>query len=657
MKYTLLLIILFCVQVFTQDKYFIYFVDKGIKNSSVLNKNSHSYNLAVKELSPKSLERRLKNMGNDFITFEDIPLNEKYISDVEKFGVTIIRKLKWFNAVSAYLAADQLENIKSLPFVKSIEPVKKIYFRDLGLDNTSQQLYKILDTNYNYGLSINQMTLSDVPNVHSKNINGSNVLIGILDSGFDWKRHNSLKDRNVIAEYDFIFDDSVTANQGGDALGQDSHGTYVFSVIAGFADSVLIGPAFNSSYILAKTEDTRSETHIEEDNYAAALIWMESYGVDITTSSLGYNIFDSGYSYTYGDMNGRTTIVTKAVELAFARGVSTFTSAGNEGNVPWKYIIAPADGFNIIAVGAVDEFGNLANFSSRGPTSDGRIKPEVVAQGLNTYGAVAGTNNGYRFASGTSAAAPIASGIAGLLLSAHPHLKNTQIRNIILETSSNSKNPNNLIGYGIISAKNAIEFPNLEIRNNTFLIHKIILENNINPGSVNIVFKIADDLLESFSMIKSGDYDYTYSLPVRSIGEIIEFNFTYADSQNNYYVFPETGYFKMVYGSELITLNLDIQSPKTNYEVSDFYPNPFMPAANKTTRIDFVSPGKELFKILLIDGTGQQVTQVSGITNGQMDYFEWNGYSDRGYLCASGVYYALIQVGSKQFGKKLILLK
>ena len=191
------------------------------------------------------------------------------------------------------------------------------------------------------------------------------------------------------------------------------HGTYVFSILAGIVDSVLIGPAFNSSFILAKTEDIRSETHIEEDNYAAALIWMENLGVDITTSSLGYNIFDSGYSYTYADMNGRTTIVTKAAELAFQRGVSTFTSAGNEGNNSWGYILAPADGFNTIAVGAVNDLGNVAGFSSHGPTYDGRIKPEVVAHGVNVYGAVSGTNNGYQFNNGTSAAAPIASGIGG----------------------------------------------------------------------------------------------------------------------------------------------------------------------------------------------------------------------------------------------------
>lgn len=657
MKYILILIIILSTQVFTQQKYFIYFNDKGADNPKSLNKNSVAYSQALQDLSPKAVERRIKNMGEDIITYDDLPINKNYIDDIEIYGVHIIRKLNWFNSVSAYLTSGQIESLKSLPFVKSIEPVKKIYFQNEVFNNPVQQLYKTLDTNYSYGSSLKQMQLSDVPSVHSKNINGKNVLIGILDSGFDWQRHNSLKDRNVIAEYDFIFDDSVTANQSSDITGQDSHGTYVFSILAGFVDSILIGPAFNSSFILAKTEDIRSETHIEEDNYAAALIWMESFGVDITTSSLGYNTFDLGYSYSYNDMNGKTTIVTKAVELAFERGVSTFASAGNEGNVPWKYIIAPADGFNVISVGAVDEFGSLAIFSSRGPTSDGRIKPEVVAHGVDTYGAVSGTNNGYKFARGTSAAAPIASGIGALLLSTHPHLKNTQMRNIILETSSNSINPNNNIGYGIISAKNAIEFPNLEFRNNGFIIHKIILENNIDTYSVSVVFKIADDLYQPYQMTKSGDYNFTYSLPIRNIGDHVEFNFIYTDSLNISHIFPQSGNFKFNYGSNIISLNLDVQSSLTNSEVSDFYPNPFMPAANKTTKIDFVSPGKEIYKVILIDGSGQQVKAVSDITVPGINSFNWNGYSDRGYLCASGVYYALIQVGSQHFGKKLILLK
>lgn len=657
MKYSLILLIILSSQLFSQEKYFIYFTDKGSENSLTLNKNSEAYIQAIQDISPKAIERRIKNMGEDFITYDDLPINPNYINELENRGVQIIRKLSWFNSVSAYLTAEQVEALKNLVFIKSIEPVKKLYFKNDLLLNSDPQLFKETEINYNYGLSFNQMNLSDVPIVHSKNITGQNVLIGILDSGFDWQLHNSLKDRNVIAEYDFIFDDSVTSNQTGDNPSQDSHGTYVFSILAGFADSILIGPAFNSSFLLAKTEDVGSETHIEEDNYAAALIWMESYGVDITTSSLGYNIFDSGYSYTYSDMDGRTTIVTKAAELAFQRGVSTFTAAGNEGNNSWQFIIAPADANNIISVGAVDDLGNIAGFSSRGPTSDGRIKPEVVAQGVNTFGAVAGTNDGFRFANGTSAATPIASGVAALLLSAHPHLKNSQIRSIFLETSSNSAYPNNQIGYGIISAKDAIEFPNLERINDSYVLHKTFLDENIIASSVNIVFQSGDDLLIAYPMTKTGDYDFTYTFPLRNNGDLVEFSIVYSDSQNNNFILPQSGKFKFTYGSDIISLNLDIQTPRSDYEVSDFYPNPFIPAQHRTTRINYYSSGKESFKLLLIDGAGQKVKDISVNTIAGENYFEWDGYSDRGFTCASGVYYALIQLGGKEYGKKLVLLK
>ena len=235
-----------------------------------------------------------------------------------------------------------------------------------------------------------------------KELHGNGIIIGILDSGFKWKGHESLINANVISEYDFIFKDSVTENQAGDRSDQHSHGTQVFSVIGGYKDSVLIGAAFNSSFILAKTEDLRSESHLEEDNYAAALIWMESLGVDVTTSSVGYNIFDdSVFSYKYSDMNGKTTIVTKAAELAFQRGIVTLSAAGNEGDDPWFHIIAPADGFNTIGVGAVTSNNQLANFSSRGPTSDGRIKPEIVAQGVGVFFASTSGFNTYSSGNGT----------------------------------------------------------------------------------------------------------------------------------------------------------------------------------------------------------------------------------------------------------------
>lgn len=657
MKFTLLLILLFSAQIFSQEKYFIYFSDKGNENSNSLSKNSEAYIEAVQNLSQKSIERRIKNMGEEFITYDDLPVYQNYINELEKLDIQIIRKLNWFNSISALLTPEKFEKVKTLPFVKSIEPIRKLYFQNDLQNITENPLYKISDTTYNYGSSFTQLNLSDVPFVHSKNINGENVLIGILDTGFDWELHNSLKDRHVIAEYDFIFNDSITANQTGDSPTQDRHGTYVFSILAGFVDSVLIGPAFNSSFVLAKTEDIRSETHIEEDNYAAALIWMDSIGVDITTGSLGYNIFDSGYSYTYSDMNGRTTIVTKAAEFAFQRGISTFTSAGNEGNNSWGYIIAPADGFNIIAVGAVNDLGNVAGFSSHGPTYDGRIKPEVVAYGVSNWGATSGTNNGYHFNSGTSAAAPIASGIAALLLSVHPHLKNTQIRSILLETSSNSSNPDNQIGYGIISAKNAIEFPNLANVNSQYVLHKTIFEDGVDPQSVKLFYGYDDMIIPEVGMNKDDDYNYSITFPQLIDGEEVTFYFTFTDSSNNNFRYPITGEYKFSYGSDIISYNLDLQPPVGNYEVSDFFPNPFNPSEHKTVGLFYKSVGNEIFKLAIIDGAGQKVTEISSITLSGQNYFEWNGYSEHGYLCASGVYYALIQLGGKEYGKKLILLK
>lgn len=655
----LIILILFSSQIFSQEKYFIYFIDKGQENLNGLNKFSSSYNSAINSLTPKSIERRQKNLGKDFITYEDLPIYNNYLQQLENLEIKIIRNLNWFNCVSAYLTSDQISISKNLPFVKSIEPVKKLFYKSPETNETDNSLLKISDTTFNYGPSYTQMNLSDVPVVHSKNINGKNVLIGVLDSGFDWERHESLTNKNVIAEYDFIFNDSTTSNQNGDSPNQHNHGTYVFSILAGFKDSVLNGPAYNSSFILAKTEDIRDETVIEEDNYAAALIWMESLGVDITTSSLGYNIFNDGFEYSYNDMDGRTAVTTKALELAFQRGVSTFSSAGNEGDDPWFYITAPADGFNVLSVGAITSNGDIAGFSSRGPTADGRIKPEVVAMGISVYGASASTDDGYGFSSGTSASAPIAAGVGALLISAHPHLKNTQIRSIFLETSSNSSNQNNEIGYGIISAKNAIEFPNLEFKNGSYILHKAIFENGIDTQSVVISFILADDLLEGFQLTKLNNYDYSFQIPVHSNGDILKFFISYSDSLNNTIIIPESGYFSFSYGSDIINYKFETVTPAGNYKVSDFYPNPFNPEKHKNVNLNYHTTGNEKFKVIITDLTGQKFYEFNSITNSNPGFytFKWNGYSNKGYSCASGVYLALIQIDDKLYGRKFILLK
>lgn len=637
-----------------QNKYFIYFKDKAINPGSSLNKSSLIYQQAVDELSERAIERRVKNMGDEFITYEDLPLNEEYISILQTAGVEIIHKLKWFNSVSVRINSAQVEQIKLLNFVEKIVPVKSLTFQKPLVDD--YELYKYNSTP-DYGQSFTQLNLSDVPLIHSKGITGENVIIGLLDTGFDWQRHISLNTRNVMSEYDFIFNDNVTANQPGDHPSQHDHGTLIFSIIGGYHDSTMIGAAFNSSYLLAKTEDIRSETRIEEDNYAAALIWMEGLGVDITSSSLGYSTFDSPVeSYTYNDMDGKTTIVTKAAELAFMRGVATFTSAGNEGNTPWFYITAPADGKNTIGVGAVNSSNQIAGFSSRGPSSDGRIKPEIVAMGVGVYGAAASSDIGYRFASGTSTSAPIASGVAALLLAAHRHLKNTQIRSILLESADNSLNPNNEIGYGLVSAKRAIEFPNLEFINSDYVIRKIFFQDNINPNSVRMHYSIDVTNFTEASPTVDRLFRFSFDLPFYSQGQEIQFYFAYSDSNNTTYREPAAKNYSMKYGSLYISLNLTIPV-ETNYIVSEPYPNPFLPINHKSVRLNYKSAGNEIFKMAIIDGAGQKVKEFNEVSSQGVNVVEWDGYSDRGYLCASGVYYLLIQYGGKEYGRKLILLK
>ncbi len=466
---------------FAQQKYYIYFKDKGISKTETLNKSSYEYQKAAESLSKLSIERRIKTLGEEnFINYDDLPIQQDYLDELIALGIKIENKLTWFNAVTAYLNEAQKKSILQLTFVDKVEPVRTFKLKREEM-TFAEYLTKaaVSQDQINYGSSFTQLNLSDIPQVHARGINGEGIIIGILDTGFKWKEHESLINAKVISEYDFIFKDSVTANQSGDQYNQHNHGTAVFSVIGGYKDSVLIGAAFNSSFILAKTEDERSETQVEEDNYAAALIWMESLGVDITSSSLGYNTFDDpDKSYTYADMNGKTTIVTKAAELAFQRGVVTLSAAGNEGDDPWFHIIAPSDGFNTIGVGAVTQNNILANFSSRGPSFDGRIKPEIVAQGVGIYSASALGFSSYGSLSGTSLSTPIATGAAALLLSAHPYLKNTQVRNILIETADNSSSPNNERGYGLVSAANAISFPNFQLVNNTYRLNKIFFSNS-----------------------------------------------------------------------------------------------------------------------------------------------------------------------------------
>lgn len=657
-KMIFLILVCFFTSLFAQDKYMIYFKDKGRYNYNSLSKSADKESLAQSILSKRSIERRKKHLGEDFISFEDLPIEEQYINKIRNIGVKVINKLKWFNAVSAYLSENQIEQIQNENYIAKIKLISNTSASP-PLENNSTQLNRINKSssnhNFDYGNSLIQNELSEIPDVHDLGITGEGVIIGLLDSGFDWETHTSLKEREVIAEYDFIFNDSETANDSLDATStQHNHGTNVFSIIAGFDEGKLVGPAFNSQFILAKTEFVPTETHSEEDNYAAALEWMDSIGVDITSSSLGYSDGFEQYgeiSYTYEDMNGKNTIVTKAAELAFEKGIIVITSAGNEGNSPWRHITAPGDGLNTITVGAVNSTNQIASFSGRGPTFDGRIKPELVAQGIGVNYARGGTSDNYGSSkTGTSFSAPIVTGIAGLLLSAHPHLINQQVRSILIKSGDNFKKPNNDIGYGLISAINAITYPNLEENDGSFILHKIFDKNiEIDEETVGLVF---NDTIR-LALLKDG-IGFRVELPEEQIGEFCEFYLTYKDNQNNSFREPVDNNYKIEYGK----LNIDIISSipngdiPENYSLSQNYPNPF----NPDTRINYFLPeshGESIVRIKLYDILGREVkTLLNKIQNSGEHFIEFSAIG-----LSTGVYF--YQLTAKDFTqtKKLTILK
>jgi subtilisin family serine protease len=671
MKILLVTICLFflIINSFAQNKYYIYFKDKGISENSKLPKSSEQFILAEKELTSEAIKRRQQVMGDNYITFEDIPINQNYVNRITELGIKIQNNLKWFNAITAYLNNQQLEVVNKLDFVEKVELVRT--FKHKPEENFPIVVPETLNKNnflLDYGPSFTQNNLSEIPAVHDLGIKGTDVIIGILDTGFRWKTHPALQNNKVLDEWDFIQQDNNTANQpaSGDTPSQDAHGTSVFSIMAGNASGSLIGPAYDSKFYLAKTEYVPTETNIEEDNYAAGIQWLESKGVHITSSSLGYSIFDPGQkSYIFPEMDGKTTIVAKAANLAFDRGVSTFTAAGNEGTSPWGAayggntkgkIISPGDAFNIITVGAVDFNNKVVGFSSRGPSADGRIKPELVAMGSGVYNASA--NGGYGSGGGTSYATPITAGIAGLLKSAYPHLNNRQIRQIMIEAGDNVSSPNNDRGYGLISAKRAITFPNLNKINNVYRLNKIFNSfTNVKTNTAKVNYKVANGSLQNASMIQDGAYKFYFDLPIQNDGQEISFYFVYETSSASIRE-PASGEYKFKYGSLITTYSfvssIDEEIISKDYQLLQNYPNPF----NIETRIEFKSTRETNAALIIFNLLGQKVRALfTGQSKIGTNSIVWDGKDNNGIIVPSGTYFYSLNIDGKYLNKKMLLLK
>ncbi len=457
-------------------KVWVYFQDKGDPRT-ILQKQRQVPLL-------QKVQSRRNKVGLLESTWYDVPVNESYVQPVREIGAEILHYSRWLNGVSVFASADQIKSMAALAHVNSIQPVLTYRKNNPGTKLLDLPLRsKLTNSDLDYGASQEQIEQINVHEAHNAGYFGQGVRVLVMDTGF-YTQHEAFDSLAIIARYDFIDRDTVVFDEDGkDPAGQHNHGTYTFSALGGYAPGKLIGPAFKAEFLLAKTERLDEEIQQEEDDYVAGLEWGESLGADVVSTSLGYLDW-----YTFQDMDGNTAVTTIAVDIAVSLGMVCVTAAGNEnGQSGWGHIIAPADADSVIAVGAVDKLGNIASFSSRGPSYDGRIKPEVCARGIGTACATPSKLE-YTSVSGTSLATPLVGGAAAVILSAHPDWTPMMVRQALMMTANQWLVPNNDYGWGIIDVWAAINYDalNTGTEGEMFIPNKFSITkafpNPFNPG-------------------------------------------------------------------------------------------------------------------------------------------------------------------------------
>ena len=480
LSFLLLLVVasLFAQAQVATDIYWVQFKDKEGSPYSINNPEAY--------LSARALQRRA-NLGIAIDEY-DLPVNPQYLQAVANCGAQLLNPSKWLNGVSVYVtdpnvidaihALDCVSTVRNCPNNLNAPEQKEGWLANEMMPVPTQR-----GTRGFYGGAEDQVTQLNVNLLHDMGYDGTGVVVAVLDGGFVGTEEASCFDNmreegRLLGTRDFVYGSPSVYTQS-------SHGTSCLSTMAAYDPNNMVGTAYKASYYLIHTEDGYSENIVEEYNWVSGAEYADSLGVDVCSTSLGYNGFDlPQWDHPIEHFDGHTAPMTIGCEIAASRGIICVNAAANRGDGECTLGI-PGDAEHILTIGAVDANGNRASFSSVGPTYDGRIKPDVMAMGQGTYVAA---GYGYYNGDGTSFATPVLAGAVACLRQARPYASVQEICDVIRASGDRADNPDSKYGYGIPDFSQALEL--LKVEEHAAAVEEIInVYPNPSQGAVNITLK------------------------------------------------------------------------------------------------------------------------------------------------------------------------
>lgn len=439
------------------NRYFIYFKDKTNTPYQVQQPTAF--------LSHRAIERRQEQ--GIVITEQDLPVDAGYVSGVAAMGAKTYYTTRWLNGVLVQCEASLVSGLAALPYVDRVELVAP----GARLSSEGRLRQSSRTKSHTEGTRTStQLSMIGLDAMQEAGYRGENIMIAVFDGGFSGVDEAS-PFQHIFQEQRLDSESCVDfVTNSGNVFQFGDHGTAVFSIIAAYQDGSYVGGSYEATYQLYVTEDPSTEFRIEEFNWLFAAERADSAGVDIISSSLGYYDFDdASMNYSRQQLDGNTTVVSRAAQWAAERGMIVVCSAGNEGANAWQKITAPADARDALAVASVSSTGQRSPSSSRGPSADGRVKPDVAAMGVGT--AIIRPDGSGGNLNGTSLAAPLVTSLAAGIWQRYPHLSNIAVIDAIRNSASQATSPDSLIGFGIPNFMAVVNYIESQAQKEEFAVY------------------------------------------------------------------------------------------------------------------------------------------------------------------------------------------